>query len=188
KNRILHHGTLLFASLEDKISGALNVSEEKIRSKGIKSVKSRVTDISSHLSSPLTSEEFIGKLGEFVIKTDASCKEYDLSTDFTGIEKLMHEKYETWEWNYGRAKPCTMVREEKFPAGLVSVHLEAENGKISSIQFYGDFFGNGEISQLEENLTGMALDENLEQKLRELNLGYYMNGIDAGELSRLIRG
>lgn len=56
------------------------------------------------------------------------------------------------------------------------------------IKFYGDFFGNGEIEELEEGLRGAALDQNLTQKLEALQSSYYMNGITAEELSRLIRG
>ncbi len=43
--RILHHGTLLFDSDEEMISGALRVDEEKFRGKGVRSVKSRIRNI-----------------------------------------------------------------------------------------------------------------------------------------------
>ena len=104
------------------------------------------------------------------------------------IEKLVREKYGTWEWNYGFARQYEMTREEKFDAGLVTVHMTAEDGRIKEIKFYGDFFGNGEIEDLEKALQGVILDNRLEDKLAELDLGEYMAGISPAELARLIRG
>ena len=48
---------------------------------------------------------------------------------------------------------------------------------IQAVKFYGDFFGNGELEELERNLRGAALDENLESRLEELHLNDYMNGV-----------
>ena len=60
--------------------------------------------------------------------------------------------------------------------------MNAKDGCIGEIKFYGDFFGNGEIEELEEGLRGAALDQNLTQKLEALQSSYYMNGITAEEL------
>ena len=54
--------------------------------------------------------------------------------------------------------------------------------------FFGDFFGNGEMEELEKALEGVAIDAQLEQKLEKLNLNHYMSGITPAELSSLIRG
>jgi lipoate-protein ligase A len=81
-----------------------------------------------------------------------------------------------------------MTREAKFDSGLVTVHLTAKDGKIEDIRFYGDFFGNGEIEDLEERLKGVILDNRLAKKLEELDLGEYMAGISPQELAQLIRG
>jgi len=59
KNRILHHGTLLYNSEENKLASSLRVSGDKIQSKGIKSVRSRITNIHDHITVPLTAKEFI---------------------------------------------------------------------------------------------------------------------------------
>jgi len=119
---------------------------------------------------------------------DESVEPYELtSEDLAEIEKLRDEKYSTWEWNYGRAVDYEMTREEKFDAGLVTVHLTAMDGRIADIRFYGDFFGNGEIEDLEESLKGVILDSRLEDRLRELDLNEYMAGISPEELAGLIR-
>ena len=62
-----------------------------------------------------------------------------------------------------------MKRERKFPAGLVTVLLNAKGERIEAIKFYGDFFGNGNLSDLEQALIGEPLTPALEQRLKELD-------------------
>ena len=188
RGRLLHHGCIMLDSNLNVVSEALRVKEAKFVSKNAKSVRSRVTTINAHAPEPVTMDDFKEALVAEILAGE-DVQEYHLThEDLEVVNRIQKEKYETWEWNYGRAKPYTMEREKKFPSGLVSVSMDAENGKIKNIRFFGDFFGNGDIRRLEESLEGIALDEQLEDYLIQQNLGYYMNGIDAGELSRLIRG
>ncbi|MEY8297969.1 MAG: lipoate--protein ligase [Emergencia timonensis] len=188
KGKVLHHGCIMLDSNLTDVSDALKVKAAKFISKNAKSVRSRVTTINAGAPYPITMDEFKEALKEEILGTD-SAKPYVLTEeDLTKIKRIQREKYETWNWNYGRAAAYSMVREEKFPAGLVTVHMNAKDGCIGEIKFYGDFFGNGEIEELEEGLRGAALDQNLTRKLEALQSSYYMNGITAEELSRLIRG
>src|SRR5690625_1036435 len=58
KGRMFSHGTLMLDSEIEHIVSALNVKKEKIESKGIKSIRSRVANISEYLDTPLSMEEF----------------------------------------------------------------------------------------------------------------------------------
>ena len=58
KGRMFTHGTLLFNSEMDHIVSALRVKKDKIESKGIKSVRSRVANISEFLTETVDIEEF----------------------------------------------------------------------------------------------------------------------------------
>ena len=188
RGRIMHHGCIMLESNLENVTDALRVKPAKFQSKNIQSVRSRVTTINENAPRPISMEEFKAALRAQVLG-DAGAVPYELTAeDLTEIEKLRAEKYATWEWNYGRAKKFSMTREEKFPAGLVTVQMEAENGHIREIGISGDFFGNGDIRELEAGLAGAALDEHLEEKLEELGLGDYMSGITPAELAGLIRG
>ena len=188
RGRVMHHGCIMLDSNLTSVADALKVKEAKFTSKNAKSVRSRVTTINANAPQPITMDQFKTALKEHILG-DGSITPYHLTEeDLAVIEKIQKEKYETWEWNYGRAVEYTMVREEKFPAGLVTVHMTAENGRIMDIGLFGDFFGNGDIADLERGLAGALLDENLEKRLEELHLEDYMSGISAAELSRLIRG
>lgn len=188
RGRLLHHGCIMLDSNLTSVADALRVKEAKFTSKNAKSVRSRVTTINAEAPRPVSMESFKTVLKEEVLG-DGAIEPYALTAeDLAEIRRIQKEKYETWEWNYGRSVEYTMVREEKFPSGLVTVHMTAENGRIKSIRFYGDFFGNGEIGDLEEGLSGALLDGELLNRLRELSAGYYISGIAEEELARLIRG
>ena len=188
KDRVMHHGCIMLDSDLEKVADALKVKEAKFKSKQSKSVRSRVTTINANAPRRISMEEFKAALKARILG-DESVEAYELTEeDLAAIERLRNEKYATWEWNYGRAAQYEMTREEKFDSGLVTVNLTVRDGRIDGIRFYGDFFGNGEIEDLEQSLKGVILDSRLEEKLRELDLDEYMAGISPAELAGLIRG
>lgn len=186
--RLLHHGCIMLNTNLTNVADALNPRMAKFESKSVKSVRSRVTTINAHAPSPISMDLFRSTLRSCLLES-GDLKQKELTEeDLAEVERLRRDKYATWAWNYGRSPAYHMRREQKFEAGMVTVCLQAEEGRIQSIRFYGDFFGNGEISELETALTGVALDENLEKCLIERNVNHYLNGIPAGELARLIVG
>ena len=186
--RVMHHGCIMLDSDLDKVADALKVREAKFKSKNSKSVRSRVTTINANAPRKISMQEFKSALKEHILG-DKSIEPYELTgEDLRKIEEIRNAKYATWEWNYGHSTVYEMTREEKFNSGLVTVHLTAKNGRIEAIRFYGDFFGNGEIEDLERALTGVILDNRLEDRLEELDLDEYMSGISPSELAGLIRG
>lgn len=186
--RILHHGCIMLESNTLNVASALKVKEAKFLSKNTKSVKSRVTTINEHAPVPITMDQFKVALKDEIFGNN-KIDEYVLTPeDFAEIERIQKERYETWEWNYGRIKPYTMERIEKFPSGLVQCKMTVDKGIIQDIQLFGDFFGNSQIAELEAALVGCPLDTTLETRLEKLNVESYMNGISARELARLIKG
>ena len=116
----MHHGTLLFSSEINDVSAALKVKPIKFEGKSVKSVKSRVTNISEHLKEPMTVLEFKDYLMDFIAKTDKDSKMYTMTDeDIANIEKLVEEKYSTWEWNYGNSPKFALSNELKYPGGNV---------------------------------------------------------------------
>ena len=188
KDRVMHHGCIMLDSDLEKVADALKVREAKFISKNSKSVRSRVTTINANAPRKISMDEFKDALKQKILGT-CGVEPYVLSEeDLREIRALRDTKYATWEWNYGHAREFEMIREAKFDAGLVTVRLTAEDGRIKDISFSGDFFGNGEIEDLEKALRGVILDNRLEKKLEELNLSEYMAGISPHELAGLIRG
>src|SRR5699024_11922743 len=104
KGRVLNHGTLLFNSELDVLSRALKVKKEKYESKGIKSVKSRVTNIKPHLKEDIDILTFRDTLLKYIFEMENQPIEiYELTDkEEKDIQNLVDEKYGTWEWNLDR--------------------------------------------------------------------------------------
>ena len=188
RGRLLHHGCIMLDSNLTSVADALRVKEAKFDSKAVKSVRSRVTTINAHAPAPISMEDFKGALKECAMASGELEPCTLTEEDLAAIRKLRDEKYATWAWNYGFSPAYDMRREMKFPAGLVTAHLSAEGGKIKAVRFYGDFFGSGELGELEGAMVGLPLDGHLTEALEALRVGDYMSGITAEELSRLLRG
>ena len=187
RGRILHHGCIMLDSNLDKVKDALRVREAKFTSKSIKSVRSRVTTINEHAPRPISMEEFKDALKRQVFEEN-DITEYQLTeADEAAVRQLMHDKYETWEWNYGFYKAYSIRREQKFDSGLVTLDMDVEHGVIKEIRFSGDFFGSGDLMELENALRGVPLDEHLPQKLAELQVDRYIHGISPEELALLMQ-
>ena len=186
--RLLHHGCIMLDSNLTSVADALRVKEAKFDSKAVKSVRSRVTTINAHAPSPISMADFKGALRACAMAS-GELEPYALTeADVLAVQKLRDEKYATWAWNYGFSPPYDMVRARKFPAGLVTAHLSAEGGKIKAVRLYGDFFGSGELGELESAMAGLPLDGRLAEALEALHVEHYMSGITAAELAALLRG
>lgn len=187
RGRVLHHGTVLFNSKLDTVQRALKVKKDKIESKGVKSVKSRVTNIADYLDPDFTLEDFKKALVSYMFE-DGELKERSFTQeDIAAIKKLQEEKYATWEWNYGRSPEYNLRRERKYPCGLVTVLMTVDRGIIKDIHFYGDFFGNGDITKLEGQLVGSKPEESVLRRLLQNNdLSDYINGMTDDEFIDLM--
>ena len=187
QNRIMHHGCIMVDSNLSNVASALKVKPVKMESKSTKSVRSRVTTINANVQRPITMDEFKLALKDKVAAGNPM-ETYELTEeDLAAIKKLRDEKYATWEWIYGFSPEYTVRKEEKFDGGIVTAHMNVENGRIKEIRLFGDFFGNGEMGDLEETLQGLPLDDNLEAALEQIHIDEFMKGISAGELAKLLR-
>ena len=147
--RILHHGTLLFDSNLEMVSGALQVDPEKFRSKSTKSVQSRVGNIRAFLPEDMDLQAFWnylkGALSESGMIPDELSEE-----ELQEVRELERLKYSTWEWNYGRAPKYDFKNKCRFTGGSLEIGVQVENGAIVQIGFYGDFLGVTSLDSLEE--------------------------------------
>ncbi|AWV88476.1 lipoate--protein ligase [Bradymonas sediminis] len=189
RHRALNHGTLLFDTQLDVLSKALTVKQDKIESKGIKSVRSRVTNIKDYLADGITIEEFKGLLLKYIFEfAGEEPTEYVLSEDeLSGIDALYEEKYSQWDWNYGRAPQFSYKNYKKYPFGGIEVRLDIKKGTIDTCKFYGDFFGSEGVEKLEAHLTGQPYHEEvLLESVSEEALKKYFGAITKEEFRDLL--
>lgn len=189
RNRVLNHGTILFDTDLTVLSSALKVRKDKIESKGVKSVKSRVTNIRPHLSEDVDILTFKDLLLEniFALK-DLKPIEYILSEEQKQeINKLYEEKNNTWDWNYGESPNFNYKNYKRFPFGSIDLRLEIKGGLIEDAKIYGDFFGTEDVSLLQDKLKGKRYDRSaLEELLTDEPLKRYFGDISKDEFLDLL--
>lgn len=191
QGRLLHHGTLLFSSDLSVLSQALQVKPQKIASKGVKSVRSRVTNISEYLSPSVTLQDFRQALLQAATSEFGnSMHAYTLTReDLSAIQILHDEKYATWLWNHGQTPEFNLRREQRFPFGEVDVRLNIKNGAIAECQIFGDFFTNADVGQLSTLLLGAPLSlTGLQSALRFADVAEFLPGLDNASFINLLLG
>ncbi len=184
KQRVLHHGTLLYASKIKDISDALNINPLKYEGKARKSVKSRVTNISSHLKEDIGVERFAQTVMDHITSLYPDAEPYEITEDDRkAIHKLADEKYSQWHWTYGYSPNYGLKKGVKTPGGHVEVHLNVEKGIISELAIFGDFFVNKDLDALVEGIKGVEHREMaVLKRLQELGSNQYFSNISADEL------
>ncbi|MEI7662386.1 MAG: lipoate--protein ligase [Bacteroidota bacterium] len=185
RNRVLHHGTLLFSSHMPDLAAALNADPLKFRDKAVKSVRSRVTNISEHLREPIDVLQFASLIENHIIEKYPDARMIGLSgEDHEKIDGLVREKYNTWEWNFGYSPNYNfkkIIRTEK--SGTIEFDLDVQNGTIRHIKIFGDYFNKFETEEIETALTGTVHQPDAIRKaLLPFDIDNYFAGISEGEL------
>ncbi len=161
KNRTLHHGTLLFSAVMTDLSSALKVNPLKFTDKAVKSVRSRVTNISEHLKEKMDVIEFRDRIMKQIMEMYPDSKEYQYSAeDVSGIIRLRDEKFSKWEWNFGYSPKYDFEKMIRTEGGSVEFQFNVEKGIIQDIRIYGDFFHKYDIDVIEKSLVGVKHEHN----------------------------
>jgi len=152
--RILHHGTILVNSQLSVMPEVLNVQNDKIISKGIKSVRSRVANICESVPGPIDIEAVADALKNSLF-TNGCAGEYSFTDEqVTLIKKLAAAKYGTWEWNFASSPDFSCKKSRRFPGGKIEVHLDVKDGFIEKCGITGDFLALTGVEKLENAVTG----------------------------------
>ncbi|PFG07137.1 lipoate--protein ligase [Bacillus sp. es.034] len=187
KGRMFSHGTLLFDSEMENVVSALRVKKDKIESKGIKSIRSRVANISEFLTEQMTIEEFRSTLLDYIFD-GSDVEEYVLTEeDWKNIHELSKERYQNWNWNYGKSPKFNLQHSHRFPVGSIDVRLEVNKGKIDNCKIFGDFFGVGNVEDIEEKLAGTRYErKDIAGALEGVDIQHYFGNITKDEFVDLV--
>ena len=188
KGRIMHHGTIMYNSDLSIVASSLNVSKDKIESKGVKSVKSRITNVKDYMKEDIPLSEFKRLLLEFMFE-EGSISKYKLTDiDIEEINKIKSEIYDKWEWNYGESPKYNILKERRFDGcGKVELYLEVESGIIKEMKVHGDYFGNGDINILIKKLIGCKIEStSLRNALKDVDINDFFNNLNIDNFISLI--
>ena len=195
---IMHHGTLLFSANMDELSAALKTDEAKIRSKGIKSVSARVANIKEFLPqkfSEMTASDLVSYLESYFVASGAEKRTLSES-EKKEISALAKEKYRTERWRIrAGADDFDVVRKARFPFGTVCVSISCLAGKVGekatvrAARIEGDFFGDGDVSVIEDALVGAEFSRTaFVAVLQKTAVEKYIRGATPEDIAALIFG
>jgi lipoate-protein ligase A len=176
KHRFLHHGTILFNADLTMLGKILKPKPDKVESKGIKSVRARVTNIMPYFKEVPTMAAFKTKLLMSLLNTNNLTPYlYQLTEkDKAKINELVKTKFSTWAWNYGESPAFSIEKYGRYEGGGVSFRFNVDNGIIQSVKIFGDFLGTKDIIDIEKLLTKTQFERSaVQQKLSGVNLDEY---------------
>ena len=189
KDRLMVHGTLMYDVDLNVLTQALCPPSTKLQSKGVASVRSRVTNLCEYLPEFSDIQTFSNRLEEIL-----SCNYKDLEykmkdEELESIRQLANEKFAQWDWIYGQSPKATLTHSARLACGTIEIHLTLAENRIASCRFGGDFLGNLPATDIESVLKGVVYDHaSIRNSLSSLEINQYFDGVEAEELVKLIMG
>lgn len=154
KNRVLHHGTLLYNSDLENLGQAIKVVPGKYESKAVQSNRSKVANISSFLKRKMTTAEFMRFLLDVQLSNPANSFYAPGDDDIDQIEALAKEKFSTWEWNFGYSPIYSFKNKFESAAGTLKIELKVSKGLIESAWLEGTLLDEDQTKKLTLELMG----------------------------------
>ncbi len=184
-DRVLHHGTLLFDTDLSALGGLLTPSPEKLVTKAIKSTASRVANLKELLPDIASADELISIIEKYVLENLGAV---EMAPPTDEIIDNLKARNSSEEWLYpsrGISSSVTITRSKRYPFGSVTAEISLSAECVSELHVSGDFFGEGDISELTDALVGRKLTE-LNDALSGIDVGKYVYGMTREELIQLL--
>lgn len=177
--KVLHHGTMLVDLDLGMLEAALAASPDKYLSKGISSIRSRVTN----LSDIWPRETTVADLEHSLQTVCSSGKGFLSKEDHVAAEQLANEKYRTWEWNFGKSPEYTKKLYHRFSWGALDVRTNVKSGIIRQCHISGDFFAERDMDDILSALQGVRhTPRSIQDALKEMELEKYFLGCSREEV------
>jgi lipoate---protein ligase len=189
KNRLLFHGTLLFDTDLDRLGQVLKAPSDAIESKGIKSVRSRVTNVRPYAPSGMDVRQFKQALKELFFENEPQVEYQPNSEDYTEIQKLVDTKYRSWDWIFGR-NPASKVRSTcSYLGGKLEIELKLDKGWLAACRIQSDALDPADIKDVELRLANIRFTyADIEEALTGVELKVDAGSFVKDELIHCIMG
>lgn len=173
-----HHGTILIDVDLNKLSKYLQVSTEKISSKGIDSVKARVVNLNA-LNDEITISSMKNSLKvSFKELYGGDCEEFILDEQSFNL-KDMCSKYCSWQWRFSESPFFDIELKNRFTWGEIQFHISLKKAHIDQINIYSDSLDTKIIPILKDKLKGIPFDL--------IKIAEVINAIDLPAESKVIQ-
>ncbi len=184
-DREIVHGTLMYDVDIDTLTRVLDAPGSKMEAKGIASVRSRVANLKDTLPQFASLDELQDALHGILAAGDGQVPMGE--GDIAEIGRMAEEKFATWEWVYGHSREADFRRRAKLACGTVEAGISIDRGRISGLEFSGDFLGDRPAGELASALKGTKFEKKaVRDALKRLGAEKYFAGVSADELAELI--
>ena len=184
-NRSVLHNSLLFDTQLDHLSNALTPAKEKLQSKGVASVRQRVTNVATY-----TQLDILAFM-DYVRQEMCGAEVLELTEDdMKGVAEIEKELASD-DFVYGKNPKYSLVRKHRFEGvGTLEAHIELKNNIIGSINMVGDYFLLGDIDHdFLSLLKGCEFTrEAVEERLEDIDLSTIIRGLKLRQFLRLLFG
>ena len=186
KDRVLHHGTLLFSTCLGELHNALKPVTTIYSDKAVKSNRSTVTNIREHLTDNINIDHFKSLLLKQIQSNNIDCRMYSLSNeDKKAINELVKKKYLSWDWNYGYSPDYRLKKTVTLNETTINVALEIRKGIITNAEINSKPDNTFPALEIKKLLIGIPHgDEMIQTKLSQL---ISLQKIDKNNLYTFIR-
>ena len=184
-NRSVLHNSLLFDTQLDHLSNALTPAKEKLQSKGVASVRQRVTNVATYTQLDILA--FMDYVRQEMCGTEVLELTED---DMKGVAEIEKELASD-DFVYGKNPKYSLVRKHRFEGvGTLEAHIELKNNIIGSINMVGDYFLLGDIDHdFLSLLKGCEFTrEAVEERLEDIDLSTIIRGLKQRQFLRLLFG
>lgn len=182
KNKVIHHGTILFNSDLDALEQALTCGKIRYDDKSVRSVRKQVTNVSRHLERNMTIQEFSDAFFHFVMNNTVPAGIYNLSEeDRRNIQALSEDKYQTWNWNFGYSPDYTLKSVIYDGDERIELKVAVSGGFIREASFQGEHHGLLPVAG--KLLTGLPhREDTIREKLNNVKFEDHFKEIRLNEI------
>jgi lipoate-protein ligase A len=186
-DRLLSHGTLLFETDLEDLSRALKPHSDGIQSKAVQSVRSAVANIRDLLDVNMTMAEFTSFVLSHISAGEAIQTTWLSPTEWNQIRNITTDRFQSWDWNYGRSPNFTIQKSGQVPEGRLETNITVVKGRIQNANFYIDGQVLPNTASPSRRLAGTRYDkDSLTQALTEIDLGAYFGEVEPGDFVKLL--
>lgn len=163
-----HHGTLLVHTDFSRLTRYLKVSEDKIQSKGIGSVRSRVINL-AEIRKELRMEDLVESIEDSF--GGLYGKPYELPFGpYASHADELYRKYASWQWRFGDSPDSDIEMQRRFSWGDADFGFQIENGRIRSAVFYSDAMDGILVEEIARQLKGAPFQkEAVAERLKQVD-------------------
>jgi lipoate-protein ligase A len=161
KNRVLHHGTLLFDANLENLEQSISGNEDYYHDRSVRSIRSEVANLKDLISTRITAEDFEKQFFDHMLEYLAPSEEYSwCEDDIARINKIKRERYLEASWNYNYSPDYVFKNEFPFEGQNISIEIDVKKGIMENVSLSGGSSLKNHLDNIAILLKGARHDHN----------------------------